>query len=84
MFTVYNYLLEPRKVISMPKYAKILTVQVKDNKPYIWVLVDTELECVDYNFTIVSTGHNAEDCVGKSYIGTYQLYEGNLVFHVFL
>ena len=69
--------------ISMPKGAKILSIQNQYEIACIWALIpditsDTETRI----FIIYGTGHTHELIKGN-YIGTYQLDNGNLVFHVF-
>lgn len=82
---IYKYPVnQPKGYISieMPKGAKILTVQVQNEVPCIWALVDPnaapEIRC----FRIYGTGHMVEH-ENMPYIGTFQLLEGRLVFHLF-
>ena len=68
--------------INMPKGAEILSVQVQKNNPCIWALVDPYAEVVKRNFSIFGTGHAIiED--NYIFIGTFQLYNGDLVLHLF-
>lgn len=65
--------------LPIPKNAEILTVQLQDNIPCLWALVD-ETAPIEYrSFAIYGTGEPISN-PGK-YIGTFQL--GALVFHVF-
>ena len=85
MLTVYKYELPslPECSLNMPAHARILTVQVQDGIPCIWALVDTELRNVARHFAILGTGRDATSLVHATYIGTFQLPEARLVFHVF-
>lgn len=77
---------QPYTEAEMPKGAEILTVQSQFNEPEIWALVDPEKEKETRRFAIIGTGHEIPDVVSrnfKKYIGTYQLDNGNFVFHVF-
>ena len=70
---------------TMPKYAKILCVQMQNDVPTIWAL-HTDHPEPDYEtrkFRIVGTGHQiSDDFETKSaYIGTVQ--DGSLVWHIF-
>lgn len=64
--------------------AKILCLQVQNGIPCVWVLMDTEEHPVVAEVTTIGTGHDAENVLPDSYIGTYQLQGGALVFHVFI
>jgi len=82
MKTIWKF--ELMNVIEMPKGAKILSLQTQDDTPYIWALVDPDVEKEKRIFSINGTGHpliyfTAED----NYIGTYQLPYRGLVWHVF-
>jgi DNA-directed RNA polymerase subunit RPC12/RpoP len=68
--------------ISMPEGSEILTVQVQGTMPYIWAIVDTDAPITTRYLCIRGTGHAFKGNEGK-YIGTYQLDNGALVFHVF-
>ncbi len=72
--------------LEIPHRAKVLCVQVQRDEPFIWALVDdaTSLKST-YTFLLRGTGHNCEDIHinRESYIGTFQLHGGNIVFHLF-
>jgi hypothetical protein len=84
--TIYKYKIETRdrQHISMPKGAEILTIQVQHGEPHIWVLVETNGGEVMRTIDVFGTGNPIYDPDGsRRYIGTYQLYDGELIFHVF-
>lgn len=62
----------------MPNDARILTLQVKDYIPTLWVLVNPENDLYEYRFQVVGTGHEVPDGV---YIGTWQ--DDFFVWHLF-
>lgn len=69
--------------IVMPSDAKLLSVQVQFEMPQLWALVDEEgKRTAKRHFQTYGTGHPMPNNPGI-YIGTYQLKEGALVFHVF-
>jgi len=86
--TIWKYPLKATdsQNISMPKGSQILTVQTQFDVPCLWALVDpaeknTEARLIE----TFGTGHDLHYDMGASreYIGTFQLHEGQLVFHVF-
>lgn len=86
MAVVYKYQLvvTDRQLVTMPKEAKILTVQVQNGTPCIWALVNPENETEDVPIRIHGTGHNISDPERLAYIGTFQMPRYGLVFHAFL
>jgi hypothetical protein len=70
-------------VIEMPKGAEILTVQVQSGLAFIWALVDPGAEKENRYFDLYGTGHLIDMSIERWYIGTFQLYQGALVFHLF-
>ena len=71
-----------KTVISMPKDAKILCVQIQHGTPCIWAIVNPNNGTEDREFTVKGTGHSFDDS-GKEYIGTFQLSAGDFVGHLF-
>lgn len=70
--------------IKMPKGSEVLTVQVQKGVPCIWALGDIEEEKVFRSFAVFGTGHDVSDLLKSiSFVGTFQLHGGDLVFHVF-
>jgi len=91
MQTIWKYPLETTDVqtVMMPKGAKPLTVAVQGSQVCLWALVDSEADPEARDFVIYGTGHPVRDVVKRdvgevqTYVGTYQLDNGSLVFHVF-
>ena len=76
--------------ISMPRFAKILCVQMQDGNPCIWAMVDPEQKLVMRHFEVFGTGHSIPDIPdsfpsipARVYVGTYQQANGKLVWHLF-
>lgn len=69
-------------LLDMPKGAKVLTVQTQQETVCLWAIVNPNNETEKRGFYIVGTGHpfpkHASD-----YVGTVQVRNGFLVFHVF-
>ena len=86
MKRVYKYPLDiqDEATVMMPIGARVLSVQVQNGRPCLWAAVDpTETEIEKRLFRIAGTGHPIHDDVVDGFIGTIQLYDGKLVFHVF-
>ena len=87
MNTIYKYSFQTTDSleIEMPSNSEVLTVQIQYGIPTMWALVDTESKIVKKKFRICGTGHKItkEDLERFLYVGTYQLSEGRLVFHLF-
>lgn len=83
MITIYKYPVEIDKqiIIMMPWGAKFLCIQVQNGVPCIWVQVDTDEALVERKFFWYGTGNPSD--MTKNYLGTIQLHNGNLVFHLF-
>jgi hypothetical protein len=81
----------PLKVVDtqevvIPFGAHILTVQAQEGVPCLWALVDPTHGPAHHTIRIAGTGHPIpKPPLGKplTYIGTFQLYAGGFVGHVF-
>lgn len=84
MITVYKYeLVHNKQVIEMPNKAKILCVQVQNEKVCLWAIVDTTKELRQRHIVTGITGGDYSALNDLRYIGTYQLGNGSFVGHVF-
>ena len=68
--------------IAMPENAHVLTVQTQNGNPFIWAKVDTDAPIVPRRFQLVGTG-NPTSGLSNVYVGTFQIADGRLVFHLF-
>lgn len=69
----------------MHRDAKILSVEHRDgtlDAVDMWALVDCDAEAELRTFCVFGTGHPVPDSE-LDYIGTAQVHNGQLVFHVF-
>ena len=84
MKKVYKYVLPMYDdvAIELPQGAKILKVDTQESVPCIWALVDPDAPLEMRKFRVVGTGHPIEE-KGLEFIGTFQMYGGELVFHLF-
>lgn len=68
--------------LLLPRGARVLTVQAQADRPCLWALVDPAAEPTPRQFRMWGTGHEHAEEPG-TYLGTFQLGGGALVFHVF-
>jgi hypothetical protein len=69
--------------LSMPYGAEILCIQSQRGFPQLWALVDENAPVVERTFETYGTGNLMPDNYSGKYIGTYQIHNEELVFHVF-
>ena len=69
--------------IEMPIGAKILTVQVQGVAICIWVLCDPSAKKETRHFEVYGTGQEVIDDGTSKYLGTFQVANGEFVFHLF-
>ena len=84
LLSVWKYPLEVtyEQTITVPEGAQFLTVQIQNEVPCLWALVNPNTPTKPCNLLIIGTGHNVE-AVGL-YLGTFQLDHGTFIGHVFL
>ncbi len=70
------------QVIQMPEGAELLCVQNQRGVPCVWALVETSRPKIMREIHIFGTGRPC-DSFKEGYVGTFQLRNGDLVFHVF-
>lgn len=70
--------------IRMPKDAKILSFQTKDNEPYIWASFDPSKgsdNTTERSFRLIGTGIDFDSNESDRYISTVQ--NGPFVWHLY-
>ena len=80
----YKLNIEEIQFVAMPKGAKVLTVQTQKGYPCIWAIVDPQAEIENKKICMRGTGHDASEVKDMCYIGTFQRYGGEMIFHVFI
>ena len=82
---IWKYALEveDEQSILMPCGARLLCVQVQNEQPCLWALVDPGSQREFREIYTVGTGCSMPAGLVPPYVGTYQLRGGSLVFHVF-
>ena len=84
MITIWKYEvpIEDHFTLELPVNSKILSFQLQRGTPTIWVMVDTKKPIILRKFRLCGTGHELENKYWK-FIGTIQMHNGDLVFHLF-
>ena len=79
---IYKYDVLPSFSLLLPAGANVLTVQIQDDTPKVWVAQSRAagVEVGERHFRCYGTGHPF-DLEGKRYIGTFQQQE--FVWHLF-
>ena len=85
--TIWEYplVVTDAQVLTIPKGAQIVAVQVQGNSPCLWAIVDQSEETERRVIRTFGTGHEILPSFLKfgTYLGTYRIASGSLVFHVF-
>jgi len=94
MKTVWKYELKVinEQTFNLPVGAQLLTVQVQYDTPCLWVLLDPDASREPVKIYTAGTGagtgflieHYWIEQNNLLYVGTYQMRDGRLVFHVFV
>lgn len=85
MRTIWKFPVEMgRFELSLPVDAEVLSVQVQQGVPQMWVLLDPdpEQDTMLRAFEVFGTGHPIRQAA-HTFIGTFQFANGSLVFHLF-
>lgn len=77
--------------LELPRRARFLDVQVqevwqdgrKEEQPQAWFLLDPESKKIERRFVVVGTGHPVSEQEMLTHLGTFQLFGGTLVMHLF-
>ena len=76
--------------IEMPENAEILCIQIQNEDPYIWALVEPENATIKRTFETYGTAqpikeisHRKRNFIGTYQIETNQIETNQLVFHCF-
>lgn len=81
---VFKYDVQPvdEFTVSIPVGATVLSVQAQGHEVKMWAEVDDANEEMNVKFYVVGTGHAIPD-EARTFIGTFQMYGGGLVFHLY-
>lgn len=86
MNTIYKYILkDPKNTISMPKGARIISVDEQRGDICAWAVLDTKQTIKeDKVIYVFGTGWETEkDLFNLGFLGTVKIDGGRYIFHVF-
>lgn len=71
--------------IGLPFRARIIAFQLQHENPFIWALIDDqEKTIIPRYFRLCGTGHDIEShTTHLEYLGTIQMLQGDLIWHLF-
>ena len=69
--------------IEMPAGAELLSIQAQRGEPFLWAEVNPEAELKSRKFRVFGTGQPIEVDEWIEYVGTFQMHDGALVFHLY-
>lgn len=72
---------ESEQRVTMPAFAKPLSVQLQHGAPYVLAQVDPAMPATEYTFFVVPTGGTVPE--DAKYLGTVQVAGGDYIFHVY-
>lgn len=71
------------KEIQVPEGSQFLSVQVQNNQIVAWFAVHETWPKTAYAINVVATGQQEDTFHRSQFLGTVQLDNGALVFHIF-
>jgi hypothetical protein len=82
---VWKYLVEMNDefTVEIPRGAHVLTVQAQHDHPQMWALVDPTEPLEKRRFAMSGTGFDIKDAHRVRYVGSFHLYGGAFVGHLF-
>lgn len=69
--------------IEMPIESQILSFQAQNDILTLWAAVWPNSSLEERKFSIIGTDHNIDMDLVKKFIGTAQVFQGKLVWHLF-
>lgn len=85
MKTIWKYELQliDTQTFDVPEGARFLCVQTQNEKPCMWFEVNHSPAIEQVTIAIKGTGHFIPDNVVMEYLGSCQIADGALVWHVY-
>jgi hypothetical protein len=83
--TIYKYpvVVDDEFSVDLPDGAQILSVDTQQGEPMMWAMVDPTAPKSKRAFRVIGTGHPIDDADHLSFVGTFQVRGGSLIFHLF-
>jgi len=87
MRTIWKYRVRASDTFThkIPLGARFLSVQTQKGDPQMWFTVETNNQLEERRFFVAGTGQEIPQdlFIVSDYLGTFQLSDGALVFHLF-
>jgi hypothetical protein len=84
MRTIYKFIINPGSItLPLPSGAKFLSVNTQGDSPVMWFEVDTKQPLETRHFVAFGTGFEIPEEFQGTYLGTFLLNMGMLVFHLY-
>ena len=82
---VWKYTLEvvDEATLLLPVGAVPLCVREQGGEACLWALVDPDADLEPWTIRVAGTGHPRSDLKASEYLGSFQLFGGSFVGHVF-
>jgi len=83
--TIWKFTLSSvdRQDVLMPANARVLSAKMQHGALCVWAVVDPDANRVQREFRIIGTGHAASDIEGWEFVDTVEMFDGDLILHVF-
>jgi hypothetical protein len=83
--TIYKYpvAMEDSFTLDLPVGSRPLSVQAQRGEPMLWVAITDSTRRERHRFYLRGTGHPLGEAKAERFIGTFQLENMGLVFHLF-
>lgn len=79
----FAFAITDRFSIQMPQGATVLHVDNQRGTTVLWAMVNPKAKVVERKFRLAGTGHVIDDAKPEQHIGSFQMRDGLLVFHLF-
>lgn len=85
MKTIFKYILGTtgNQDIEFPKGAELISAQAIGEDLFIWAKVDPEQHMEKREIRVIGTGHQVYDDEKLRHLGTTQMFDGTLIWHIF-
>ena len=68
-----------KQIIVMPAGARVIALDVKNDRPFMWALIDPSAPVVERTFVTFATGQQFDEReIACNYRGTYVLRDGTV------
>ena len=81
----YPLTITDEQPLRLPLGSEILSVMEQNDQIVLYALIDADQKLTsEYTISIRGTGHNIDELTINNFIGTCKLFNGHLMYHVFI